>query len=61
MCPFDYDARNKYKKWEAKGRIHEKRVLLKVERPSSLAWNVVLIKVDLGVNDLKNSPLRKLP
>lgn len=32
MLPFDYDIRDKSKKWEARSDIRERRLLLKVER-----------------------------
>lgn len=35
--PFDYDARNKPKKWETKAAIPEKISLLKTERHFSLS------------------------
>lgn len=54
MRPFDYDPRDKSKKWKAKAEMREKRLLLKVDRHFNPTEDASPIKTLLGENAMKD-------
>lgn len=60
ICPFDYNASERSKKWEANIGMHEKHLLQKADRHFRPAKNYYSSRGILGENAFKDTPLKRI-